>query len=256
MKLKILTTLSVIIATFFNMSVEASDSGKSDRKLYNSVISADYDDATKRCEQLQSEPNGSYIIKNTVTELLNNAESNTINFSYKLWTTGHQNIVQSCFPLEFRLILDDKKDCKIINKHDDLYMTLSKDLDQNGDRDAYGDEDDHKNSWKFMSSWESNRVYFKIFNPKYNQRLKMGDPVKDDERRVFSSDDATDSTSQWYLQAMNHKGDLLFFIFNRRYSQALKIGKDVVDNEDFRIYGESEDAAEKPHYFGWLIEPM
>ncbi|XP_028029513.1 low molecular 30 kDa lipoprotein PBMHP-12-like [Bombyx mandarina] len=174
-----------------------------EEKLYNSIFTGKYDSAVAQSLEHERQNKGS-VIQNVVNNLIVDKRQNTIEYCYKLWVGKGQHILRKYFPLSFQLSMTGDF-VKLVYRNYKLALKLSCYYYLNNERIAYGDgknKDQDVISWKFITLWEDNRVYFKIYNTKYNQYLKMSSKIDCNARdRIAKGSNTADSTSeQWFLQ--------------------------------------------------------
>nr|P09338.1 RecName: Full=Low molecular mass lipoprotein PBMHPC-23; Flags: Precursor [Bombyx mori]CAA30437.1 unnamed protein product [Bombyx mori] len=242
-------------------AVSMSSSNKElEEKLYNSILTGDYDSAVRQSLEYESQGKGS-IIQNVVNNLIIDKRRNTMEYCYKLWVGNGQEIVRKYFPLNFRLIMAGNY-VKIIYRNYNLALKLGSTTNPSNERIAYGDGvDKHTElvSWKFITLWENNRVYFKIHNTKYNQYLKMSTTTcncNSRDRVVYGGNSADSTREQWFFQPAKYENDVLFFIYNRQFNDALELGTIVNASGDRKAVGHDGEVAGLPDIYSWFITPF
>ncbi|XP_021207216.1 microvitellogenin [Bombyx mori] len=224
--------------------------------IYDAVNTEDYAKAVTASVHLRRETRGDVVV-NAVTRLIEDGKRNILEFAYKLWKFDEgQQVVKELFPAQFKLIFSGNL-VKIITIRDDLALKLAGAADELNDRAAYGDGSDKTSeniSWKFVPIWEDNRVYFKIFNIRRRQYLKLGvDADGENDHAVFGDNFADTRRHEWYLKPVQLNGKLLFYIYNRQYNQGLKLSRTADSAGDRRAYSNAGEVDGQPELFGWSI---
>ncbi|XP_012550539.1 low molecular mass 30 kDa lipoprotein 21G1 isoform X1 [Bombyx mori] len=237
----------------------SSSNKELEEKLYNSILTGDYDSAVRQSLEYENQGKGS-IIQNVVNNLIIDKSRNTMEYCYKLWVGNGQHIVRKYFPYNFRLIMAGNF-VKLIYRNYNLALKLGPTLDPANERLAYGDGKEKNSdliSWKFITLWENNRVYFKIHNTKYNQYLKLSSTTdcNTQDRVIFGTNTADTTREQWFLQPTKYENDVLFFIYNREYNDALKLGRIVDASGDRMAFGHDGEVAGLPDIFSWFVTPF
>ncbi|XP_028029505.1 low molecular 30 kDa lipoprotein PBMHP-12-like [Bombyx mandarina] len=260
MKLLVVFAMCVLAASAsvveMIMDVNLAPNQDLEEKLYNSVLAGNYDSAVAQSLEYERQNKGS-VIKNVVDDLIIDKRRNTMEYCYKLWVGNGQHIVRKYFPFNFRLIMAGKF-VKLISRNYNLALKLGSTNNPSNERLAYGDGvDKHTQlvSWKFITLWENNRVYFKIHNTKYNQYLKMSSKTdcNNRDRLVYGGDTAYSISEQWFLQPAKYENDVLFFIYNREHNDALELGGIVNASGDRKAVGHDGEVSGLPDIYSWFI---
>ncbi|NP_001095199.1 low molecular mass 30 kDa lipoprotein 21G1 precursor [Bombyx mori] len=211
----------------------SSSNKELEEKLYNSILTGDYDSAVRQSLEYENQGKGS-IIQNVVNNLIIDGSRNTMEYCYKLWVGNGQHIVRKYFPYNFRLIMAGNF-VKLIYRNYNLALKLGPTLDPANERLAYGDGKE-KNS--DLISWKSHYLvgeqHSVLQDPptlSYNQYLKLSSTTdcNTQDRIIFGTNTADTTREQWFLQPTKYENDVLFFIYNREVQRvALKLGR-IVD---------------------------
>ncbi|XP_028029509.1 low molecular mass 30 kDa lipoprotein 21G1-like [Bombyx mandarina] len=257
MKLLVVLAMCVLAANAGVVELSADSSNQDlEEKLYNSILTGDYDSAVRQSLEYESQGKGS-IVGNVTYNLIVDRRQNTMEYCYKLWVGNGEHIVRKYFPFNFRLIMAGNY-VNLIYRNYKLALKLGSTTNPSNERIAYGDgADKHTEfvSWKFVTLWEDNRVYFKIHNTKYNQYLKLSSKTDSNtgDRLVYGDSTADSTSEQWFLQPAKYENDLLFFIYNREYNDALKLGGIVDGSRDRMAFGHDGEVAGLPALYSWMV---
>ncbi|XP_062530295.1 microvitellogenin isoform X2 [Bombyx mori] len=225
--------------------------------LYNEVVTRDFGKAVYRTAILYG-AGRDYMITNVVNRLIDNGQSQLIDFAYKLTASSGKFIVRELFPSAVRLY-EDMVFVKIVSYKYDFALKYGRGVDFAEDKTAYGDPDTSTRfrvTWNFVPYWIEDRVYFKIRPIDIAYFLKLGNTRdRDGDRGAFGSTNHDTDRHLWYLKPVRHNGKLLFYIINKEYDELLKLGQSTDVDGDRTAYGHSEKDF-NPDKFAWYIKPV
>ncbi|XP_028041540.1 microvitellogenin-like [Bombyx mandarina] len=223
--------------------------------LYNEIVSRDFYQAVHRTAIMYGAGWDS-MITNVVNRLIDNGQSQLIDYAYKLTASRGTFIVRALFPSEVRLH-EDLFFVKIISYKYDFALKFGLGADFAGDKTAYGDSDTSTRfrvTWKFVPFWIGDRVYFKIRPIDIAYFLKLGNTRdRDGDHGAYGSTNHDTDRHLWYVKPVRHNGKLLFYIINKEYEELLKLGQSTDVDGDRTAYGHSEKDF-NPDKFAWYIK--
>ncbi|XP_028029384.1 microvitellogenin-like [Bombyx mandarina] len=228
-----------------------------ENELYNLVVSKDYDKAAERTKVLYK-AGWDRIIKKVVDILIDEGRTEIFDYAYRLYVAKGRLALRSCFPVEVRLS-ESTVFVKLINKRDGYAALLDDNADFHDDHRLLA----HRNTttrfevtWKFVSFWTGDKLYFKLRPINEALFLKLGTRKDEDGDRTAYGSPAQDTNRHlWYVKPVRYNGELLVYIINREYDMLLKLGQST-KYDGYRIgYGHSKMDF-TPDIFAWHVEVL
>ncbi|XP_028029386.1 low molecular 30 kDa lipoprotein PBMHPC-19-like [Bombyx mandarina] len=241
--------LVLIALLFFAQTISA----EYNKQLYDSVISGDYDHAASIAKRLHT--NNDSELQETISKLISDKIRNLVDFSYRLWTTGSREIITDNFPIQFRLFYNDRA-IKITDAKYGYSIKLTP--GQNKAIINISDNTNVRSSWVFKPLWESNKLYFKIWNADSNSYLEFGEKDANGIQPLIGSDRASSERFQWYLVPDKNAAtsEIFFYIYNRKFNDPIEINLKENSNDEHQLFGELTRTDVNFEHYGWNFEPL